>query len=284
MRTHYYCASKCGKVMRGSNLFKRAAWPIRHVSYIDPLQISAGYIKISSLDLTLVPDIRSREKGVRRRKRRTENAIWDPECADSSVFWPAICIAVSSTKLMEPQLDRYWEKPLLLYMESFVFLASPPELSSKVPRSWYFRIHWSKNPPGWYGPVPFVPIVLFLENLHLLRAVPQHLALRNLYNILDPTTAWDLAHHFSSLPLALDDDENSTRIIMSSSRAVHHFVSPEKEVNAGIWSLFGGATVCLVLRLWCKLRRQGLWWDDYILILSWVNTLFWDIKSRTSFS
>ncbi|KAF7856194.1 uncharacterized protein EAF02_011453 [Botrytis sinoallii] len=64
---------------------------------------------------------------------------------------------------------------------------------------------------------------------------------------------------------------------MSSSRAVHHFVSPEREVNAGIWSLFGGATVCLVLRLWCKLRRQGLWWDDYILILSWVVLLTTDI-------
>ncbi|KAF5873878.1 uncharacterized protein Bfra_005345 [Botrytis fragariae] len=33
---------------------------------------------------------------------------------------------------------------------------------------------------------------------------------------------------------------------MSSSRAVHHFVSPEREVNAGIWSLFGGATVVLL--------------------------------------
>ncbi|TGO60764.1 hypothetical protein BOTNAR_0140g00060 [Botryotinia narcissicola] len=64
---------------------------------------------------------------------------------------------------------------------------------------------------------------------------------------------------------------------MSSSRAVHHFVSPEREVNAGIWSLFSGATVCLVLRLWCKLRRQGLWWDDYILILSWVVLLTTDI-------
>ncbi|TGO92399.1 hypothetical protein BPOR_0004g00440 [Botrytis porri] len=33
---------------------------------------------------------------------------------------------------------------------------------------------------------------------------------------------------------------------MSSSRAIHHFVSPEREVNAGIWSLFGGATVVLL--------------------------------------
>ncbi|KAF7879296.1 hypothetical protein EAF04_000493 [Stromatinia cepivora] len=64
---------------------------------------------------------------------------------------------------------------------------------------------------------------------------------------------------------------------MSSSRATHHFVSPEKEVNAGLWSLFGGATVCLGLRLYCKLRRQGLWWDDYILILSWVVLLTADI-------
>ncbi|KAI0600395.1 hypothetical protein F4775DRAFT_545642 [Biscogniauxia sp. FL1348] len=64
---------------------------------------------------------------------------------------------------------------------------------------------------------------------------------------------------------------------MGSPRAVYHFVSPEKEVNAGLWSLFAGATAFLGVRLWCKLtRRNGLWWDDYILILAWANLLATD--------
>jgi len=51
------------------------------------------------------------------------------------------------------------------------------------------------------------------------------------------------------------------------------YISPVKEVNAGLWTLFTGATVFLGLRLYCKLsRRTGLWYDDYVLILSWVST------------
>lgn len=49
------------------------------------------------------------------------------------------------------------------------------------------------------------------------------------------------------------------------------FVDPTKEVNAGLWCLFGGATVFLGLRIWVKFTRlQGLWYDDYILVASWV--------------
>jgi hypothetical protein len=60
---------------------------------------------------------------------------------------------------------------------------------------------------------------------------------------------------------------------MDSPRAavVYHFVSPVNEVNAGIWALFAGATVLLGFRVWCRLRRSGLWWDDYILISAWVS-------------
>ncbi|KAF2635704.1 hypothetical protein P280DRAFT_169433 [Massarina eburnea CBS 473.64] len=48
------------------------------------------------------------------------------------------------------------------------------------------------------------------------------------------------------------------------------YVSPEKEVNAGLWTLFAGATVLLSLRIWVKFtRRHGVWWDDYILLASW---------------
>lgn len=50
------------------------------------------------------------------------------------------------------------------------------------------------------------------------------------------------------------------------------FVNPESQVNWGIWTLFVGATAFLTLRVWSKIhRRHGLWWDDHILISSWVR-------------
>ncbi|TPX09367.1 uncharacterized protein E0L32_009411 [Thyridium curvatum] len=55
---------------------------------------------------------------------------------------------------------------------------------------------------------------------------------------------------------------------------VHGFVNPYAELNAGLWSLFAGATVLLALRLWIKVtRRHGLWYDDHILVTSWVILL-----------
>ncbi|KAK1961036.1 hypothetical protein LY78DRAFT_317487 [Colletotrichum sublineola] len=51
---------------------------------------------------------------------------------------------------------------------------------------------------------------------------------------------------------------------------VHKFVNPFVQLNVGLWCLFAGATIFLVLRLWCKMtRRHGLWYDDYILVVSW---------------
>lgn len=52
---------------------------------------------------------------------------------------------------------------------------------------------------------------------------------------------------------------------------VHTFVSPYAELNAGLWSLYTGATIFFVLRLWVKVtKRHGLWYDDYILLVSWI--------------
>ncbi|KAF2656270.1 hypothetical protein K491DRAFT_597197 [Lophiostoma macrostomum CBS 122681] len=60
------------------------------------------------------------------------------------------------------------------------------------------------------------------------------------------------------LRLRDDDDDNIV------------YISPEKELNVGLWFLFGGATLLLALRVWVKVtRRHGLWWDDAILIASW---------------
>lgn len=42
-------------------------------------------------------------------------------------------------------------------------------------------------------------------------------------------------------------------------------------LNYGVWLLTGLAAVFLGLRVFCKyLRRRGLWWDDYVLMASWV--------------
>lgn len=43
------------------------------------------------------------------------------------------------------------------------------------------------------------------------------------------------------------------------------------QVNAACWSLFGFCSIFMVLRVYCKFKRnRGLWWDDYILGASWV--------------
>lgn len=52
----------------------------------------------------------------------------------------------------------------------------------------------------------------------------------------------------------------------------HGYVDPSVQLNAGLWTLFAGASTFLAARLWIKItRRHGLWWDDYILIVCWVS-------------
>lgn len=42
-------------------------------------------------------------------------------------------------------------------------------------------------------------------------------------------------------------------------------------VNIVIWLLIGLSLVFLALRVFCKFKtHRGLWWDDHILIVSWV--------------
>ncbi len=44
---------------------------------------------------------------------------------------------------------------------------------------------------------------------------------------------------------------------------------------AAIWTLFGAATVFLSLRVYCKVwRSRGVWWDDVVLVISWVCVNF----------
>lgn len=42
-------------------------------------------------------------------------------------------------------------------------------------------------------------------------------------------------------------------------------------VTAVCWSLAAAAAILLFLRIYCKMwRGRGLWWDDHLLIVSWV--------------
>ncbi|KAF2822171.1 hypothetical protein CC86DRAFT_410555 [Ophiobolus disseminans] len=51
----------------------------------------------------------------------------------------------------------------------------------------------------------------------------------------------------------------------------HGYVDPSLQLNAGLWTLFAGASVFLGMRVWIKItRRHGLWWDDYILLITWL--------------
>lgn len=40
--------------------------------------------------------------------------------------------------------------------------------------------------------------------------------------------------------------------------------------SIAIWILTTVSAAFLFLRLWCRLRFSYLWWDDYVLTISWV--------------
>ena len=44
------------------------------------------------------------------------------------------------------------------------------------------------------------------------------------------------------------------------------------QLNYTIWFLTAISFIFLALRIYCKIwRNRSVWWDDYILILSWVG-------------
>lgn len=72
-----------------------------------------------------------------------------------------------------------------------------------------------------------------------------------------------------------DLDRKSTHhswVIMETS---NNFNSYQRSALGAIWGTTVASGIFLGLRVYCKTARQrGLWWDDYILILSWVGTYF----------
>jgi hypothetical protein len=73
---------------------------------------------------------------------------------------------------------------------------------------------------------------------------------------------------FSSLPT------HNVKMILprKKEKSPRVYVNPSLQLNFGLWTLFAGASAFLGLRIWVKLtRRNHLWYDDYILIVSWVR-------------
>lgn len=62
-----------------------------------------------------------------------------------------------------------------------------------------------------------------------------------------------------------------------SPRKEHHYYDPARELYAGIWCLLTAATAFLGLRVYIKVSRRHLWYDDYLLILSWLILLGTDV-------
>ncbi|KAG8159328.1 hypothetical protein KVR01_010989 [Diaporthe batatas] len=70
-----------------------------------------------------------------------------------------------------------------------------------------------------------------------------------------------------------------------SPRKDHYYYDPAVELYAGLWCLFSAATAFLGLRVWVKFqRRHGLWWDDYLLMLSWLILLGTDILTTFEYA
>jgi hypothetical protein len=60
----------------------------------------------------------------------------------------------------------------------------------------------------------------------------------------------------------------------SSETEMPVLTNPGPTVNAAIWSVGTVSTLFLFLRVYCKqVRAKGMWWDDYLLTVSWVCSL-----------
>ncbi|ROW00793.1 hypothetical protein VMCG_06499 [Cytospora schulzeri] len=85
--------------------------------------------------------------------------------------------------------------------------------------------------------------------------------------------------------MVLTGTEQMNALSAGVTRSTINFVNPRTQVNWGIWTLFVGVTAFLGTRLGCKIhRRTGLWWDDHILVASWVVLLAANIFISVEFA
>lgn len=44
-------------------------------------------------------------------------------------------------------------------------------------------------------------------------------------------------------------------------------------MNTSLWTLVGVSLLFMSLRMYAKItKHRGLWWDDWVLIVSWVRS------------
>ncbi len=66
------------------------------------------------------------------------------------------------------------------------------------------------------------------------------------------------------------DSPVGTVVVPLQQTQTHEDYGPQ--INLTLWSLGSVAAIWLAVRVYCKFaRRRGLWWDDYVLIASWVS-------------
>jgi len=79
----------------------------------------------------------------------------------------------------------------------------------------------------------------------------------------------------AAAPGSVDDSWQGAPAIDYGDPALLPHDSAGPEANAVAWSLVTIAGVFLGLRVYCKYHgHRRLWWDDRILIASWVSALF----------
>ncbi|KAK1833454.1 hypothetical protein QBC39DRAFT_254427 [Podospora conica] len=76
---------------------------------------------------------------------------------------------------------------------------------------------------------------------------------------------------FVLAPRSQGQNGTSSNKAGASSTSLSPFVDYGPQVNFTMWLLTALAAMFLALRLYCKsLRHRGLWWDDWVLVASWL--------------
>ena len=86
-----------------------------------------------------------------------------------------------------------------------------------------------------------------------------------------------MAQHNSPTPASLEARDDAP---LDRANLPHDNYGPS--VNVIIWVLTGAAGLFLALRMFCKyIRGKKMWWDDYVLIASFVRSpsslIFWNL-------
>lgn len=103
-----------------------------------------------------------------------------------------------------------------------------------------------------------------------------HITAENLHTfwlitiVKQASTSLDVSRPWSRWPTALLMDSRAVRRDESDSSDPVPNDGPF--LNQAIWCLTAIPAMFLALRVYCKIwRKRSLWWDDYILIVSWVR-------------